>query len=197
MGQPHNRARWDHVSRLWRSGSMRHAERRTGQHTRTGELMTTAIGGLPQNTSIIIPRLVCREPAAEIDFCVQVFEAVELNRRPGPDGSVAHALLTIGPEMVMIEAEWPGLPSRAPILDGTSPVVIFLYVPDVDRVVERAAAWGAKVLVPLQNQFWGDRIAWLLDPAGHVWTVAQRIEEPTAQQRTDRWEEIRIARQTE
>lgn len=159
--------------------------------------MTTAIGGLPQNTSIIIPRLVCREPAAEIDFCVQVFEAVELNRRPGPDGSVAHALLTIGPEMVMIEAEWPGLPSRAPILDGTSPVVIFLYVPDVDRVVERAAAWGAKVLVPLQNQFWGDRIAWLLDPAGHVWTVAQRIEEPTAQQRTDRWEEIRIARQTE
>lgn len=119
--------------------------------------MTTAIGGLPQNTSIIIPRLVCREPAAEIDVCVQVFEAVELNRRPGPDGSVAHALLTIGPEMVMIEAEWSGLPSRAPIPDGTSPVVIFLYVPDVDRVVERAAAWGAKVLVPLPEPILGGR----------------------------------------
>jgi len=76
--------------------------------------MTTAAGRLPENTSIIIPRLVCREPAAEIDFCIQVFEAVEVNRRPGPDGSVAHALLTIGPEMVMIETEWPTLPSRRP-----------------------------------------------------------------------------------
>jgi len=159
--------------------------------------MTMAAGRLPRNTSVIIPRLVCREPAAEIDFCAQAFEAVELNRRPGPDGSVAHALLTIGPDMVMIEGEWPTLPSRAPTPDGTSPVVIFLYVPDVDRVVERAVTCGARVLVPLQNQFWGDRIAWLLDPAGHGWTVAQRIEETTAQQRSERWEKTRIARPTE
>jgi PhnB protein len=154
-------------------------------------------GRLPENTSIIIPRLVCREPAAEIDFCVQAFEAVEVSRRPGPDGTVAHALLTIGSEMVMIEREWPTLPSRAPIPDGTSPVVIFLYVPDVDSVVQRAVSSGAKVLVPLQNQFWGDRTAWLLDPAGHVWTVAQRIEETTAQQRSERWEKIPIAQPTE
>ncbi len=145
---------------------------------------------LPENTSIIIPRLVCRDPAAEIDFCVRTFDAVELNRRPGPDGSVAHALLTIGPEMIMIEAEWPTLPSRAPTADGTSPVVIFVYVPDVDQTVERASACGAQVLVPLQNQFWGDRIAWLMDPSGHVWTVATRIEETTAQERTDRWEKL-------
>ncbi len=145
---------------------------------------------LPENTSIIIPRLVCRDPAAEIDFCVRTFDAVELNRRPGPDGSVAHALLTIGPEMIMIEAEWPTLPSRAPTADGTSPVVIFVYVPDVDQTVERASACGAQVLVPLQNQFWGDRIAWLIDPSGHVWTVATRIEETTAQERTDRWEKL-------
>jgi len=145
---------------------------------------------LPENTSIIIPRLVCRDPAAEIDFCVRTFDAVELNRRPGPDGSVAHALLTIGPEMIMIEAEWPTLPSRAPTADGTSPVVIFVYVPDVDQTVERASACGAQVLVPLQNQIWGDRIAWLMDPSGHVWTVATRIEETTAQERTDRWEKL-------
>ena len=121
--------------------------------------MATSAGKLPENTSIIIPRLVCRNPVAEIDFCVRAFEAVVLNQRPGPDGSVAHALLTIGPEMIMIEAEWPGLPSRAPAADGTSPVVIFVYVPDVDRTVERACTSGGKVLVPLQNQFWGDRIA--------------------------------------
>lgn len=91
----------------------------------------------------------------------------------------------------MIEAEWPKLPSRAPTPDGSSPVVIFVYVPDVDETVERATGCGAKVLVPLQNQFWGDRIAWLMDPAGHVWTVATRIEETTAEERTARWEKIR------
>jgi len=69
-----------------------------------------------------MPRLICREPASEIDFCVRAFEATELDRRPGPDGSVAHALLRIGPEMIMIEAEWPTLPSRAPTTDGSSPV---------------------------------------------------------------------------
>ena len=159
--------------------------------------MGTSAGELPENTSIIIPRLVCRDPASEIDFCVRAFEAVELNRRPGPDGSVAHALLTIGPEMIMVEAEWPSLPSRAPTADGTSPVVIFVYVPDVDRTVARASACGARVLVPLQNQFWGDRMAWLMDPSGHVWTVATRIEETTAQERTERWEKILAQKQGE
>jgi PhnB protein len=147
-------------------------------------------GTLPANTSIIIPRLVCRDPAAEIDFCLHTFEASELNRRPGPDGAVAHALLKIGPEMIMIEGEGPSLPSRAPETNGTSPVVIFVYVPDVDKTVDRATVKGATVLVPLQNQFWGDRIAWFMDPSGHVWTVATRIEESTAQERTDRWNTI-------
>jgi PhnB protein len=152
--------------------------------------MEKASGSLPENTSIIIPRLVCRDPASEVDFCVRAFEAVELNKRPGPDGTLAHALLKIGPEMIMIEAEWPSLPSRAPTMDGTSPVVIFLYVTDVDSVIERAIGSGARVLVPVANQFWGDRIAWLMDPAGHVWTVATRIEQTTADERTQRWDEI-------
>jgi len=159
--------------------------------------MASTAGKLPNNTSIIIPRLVCRDPASEIDFCVRAFEAVELNRRPGPDGSVAHALLTIGPEMIMVEAEWPSLPSRAPTADASSPVVIFVYVPDVDETVERASACGARVLVPLQDQFWGDRIAWLMDPSGHVWTVATRIEETTAQERTERWEKTLAQKQSE
>ena len=148
------------------------------------------VKGIPDNSSVVIPRLVCPDPAAAIDFCVRTFGAVELNRRPGPDGATAHALLTIGPAMIMIEAEWPTLPSRAPAPDGSSPVVIFVYVEDADETVERAVANGARVLVPLQNQFWGDRIAWIMDPSGHVWTVATRIEETTAQERTDRWSAI-------
>jgi PhnB protein len=125
-----------------------------------------------------------------MEFCIRTFEAEELNRRLGPDGTVAHGLLKIGGELIMIEGEWPTLPSRAPVPDGTSPVVIFVYVPNVDATVERAVSNGARVLVPLQNQFWGDRIAWFMDPAGHVWTVASRIEDTTTEERAGRWEKI-------
>ncbi len=78
--------------------------------------MTEGVKGIPDNWSVVIPRLFCRDVRAEIDFCKNTFEAVELNRRPGPDGELAHALLTIGPAMIMIEAEWPQLASRAPTL---------------------------------------------------------------------------------
>jgi PhnB protein len=149
------------------------------------------VRGIPESSSVVMPRLICRDPAAEIDFCVEVFGAVELGRRPGPDGTVAHALLTIGSAMLMIEAEWPTLPSRAPAPDGSSPVVIFVYVEDVDATVARGVAHAATVLFPPQDQFWGDRIAWIMDPSGHVWTVATRIEETTETEREQRWDRIR------
>jgi len=150
--------------------------------------MDKKIKGIPDNSSHIIPRLMCNDGAAEIDFCVETFDAVEINRRLGPDGMMAHALLKIGREMIMIEGEWPTMPSRAPKPDGSSPVVIFVYVEDVDKTVERAVAKGATVIIQPQNQFWGDRIAWVMDPAGHVWTIATRIDETTAKERSDRWD---------
>ena len=139
---------------------------------------------------VIIPRLVCRDPAAAIDFYVSTFDAVERLRRPAADGTVAHAMMTIGPAMLMIEAEWPTLTSRAPKPDGSSPVVMYVYVPDVDRTVDRAIAAGAELLIPVQNQFWGDRTAWIMDPSGHVWTIASRIEATSEQERKDRWSGI-------
>jgi PhnB protein len=149
--------------------------------------VATKVKGIPDGASVVIPRLVCRDPAAAIEFCVSTFGAIEQVRRPAPDGTVGHALMTIGPGMVMIESEWPALPSRAPQPDGSSPVVIYVYVEDVDQTVERAVAHGAKVLIPVRNQFWGDRTAWIMDPSGHVWTIATRIEETTEQERQDRW----------
>jgi PhnB protein len=137
-----------------------------------------------------MPMLVCRDAAAEIDFCKTTFGALELNRRPGPDGAVAHALVTIGPAMVMIEGEWPTLASRAPQPDGSSPVVLYVYVEDVDKVVERAVAAGAKVLIPVKDQFWGDRTARIADPSGHVWTIASRVEETSTEERRERWSSI-------
>jgi PhnB protein len=148
------------------------------------------VKGIPEGAPVVIPRLFCRDVAAEIDFCKNTFGAVEQVRRPGPDGTVAHALMTIGPAMIMIEAEWPQLTSRAPKPDGSSPVVIYVYVEDVDKTVERAVAGGAKVLFPVANQFWGDRIGWVMDLSGHVWTVATHIEETTEGERRDRWSDI-------
>jgi PhnB protein len=149
--------------------------------------MASRSTGIPVDSSVVIPRLVCRDPAAALEFYAATFGAVELGRRPGPDGSVAHGLMTIGPAMIMVEREWPQLPARAPTMDGSSPVVIFVYVVDVDGTVEKAVAGGARVLVPAMDQFWGDRTAWIMDPQGHVWTVATRIEDTTEEQRSARW----------
>lgn len=146
--------------------------------------------GLPENSSIVIPRLFCRDPVAAMDFCARAFDAVELGRRHGPDDKVVHGLISINSEMVMIEGEWPTLPSRAPKPDGSSPVVIFLYVEDVDHTVARAVDLGAQIIVPAQDQFWGDRIAWIMDPSGHVWTIASRVEDTTAEEREQRWTKV-------
>jgi PhnB protein len=152
--------------------------------------MTRQDNGIPERSSVIIPRLFCREPMAEIKFCTTVLDAVVLNQRAGQDGSVAHALMTIGPAMVMIESEWPEVASRAPRLDASSPVVLYAYVADVDNTMERAVAAGARSLMPPTNQFWGDRTAWFMDPSGHVWTIASRIEETTERERQDRYNQI-------
>jgi PhnB protein len=126
----------------------------------------------------VIPMLVCRDAASEIDFCKTAFGAVELSRRTAPDGSVVHATLAIGQALIMVHDETPKLASRAPQTDGSSCVVIYLSVEDADIVMERAVAGGARVQLPAANQFWGDRVGRIIDPSGHVWNVAARIAEP-------------------
>jgi PhnB protein len=121
--------------------------------------------------------LVCLDAIAEIDFCRIAFGATELSRRPGPDGSVVHATLAMGSALVMVHGLAIHLASRAPNQDGSSPVVIYIYVGDVDAVIERAVGAGAKVVLPAASQFWGDRVGRIIDPSGHVWNVASRAEE--------------------
>ena len=145
---------------------------------------------IPGGVPIVMPMLVCRDAATEVEFCKTTFEAVEMVRRSGPDGTVVHAALTISGAMVMIEAEWPSLGSRAPQADGSSPVVIYVYVEDVDAVVGRAVAAGAKILLPVKNQFWGDRTGRIIDPSGHVWTISTRVEETSSAERQERWAKV-------
>ncbi len=123
----------------------------------------------------VIPMLVCRDGASEIDFCKMAFGAVERSRRLASDGAVVHATLTVAGFIIMVHGEFANLTSRAPQSDGSSSVVIYIYVEDVDTVIERAVAAGAKVQLPATNAFWGDRIGRIIDPSGHVWNVATQI----------------------
>jgi PhnB protein len=145
---------------------------------------------IPESSSVVIPMLVCHDVAAEIDFCKTTFGAAELGRRPGADGTVVHGLLTIGGAMIIVEGEWPTVASRAPQPDGSSPVVIYVYVQDVDAVIERAVAAGARVLLPVKNQFWGDRTGRIIDLSGHVWTISTRVEETSSAEREHQWSSI-------
>ncbi|HEY3743846.1 MAG TPA: hypothetical protein VGL53_28575, partial [Bryobacteraceae bacterium] len=85
----------------------------------------------------IIPMLVCVDAAAEIDFCKAAFDANELSRRSGLEGAVVHATLEISGAMVMVHDESPHLGSHAPKQDGSSSVVIYLYLENVDQTIER------------------------------------------------------------
>lgn len=121
--------------------------------------------------------LVCSNAADEIEFCQHAFGAVELSRRTAKDDSVIHATLKINESLIMIHDESPNLSSCAPQPDGSSSVVNYLYGDEVDSVIERAVAEGARVLMQAEDQSWGDRVGRIIDPSGHVWNIATRIRE--------------------
>jgi uncharacterized glyoxalase superfamily protein PhnB len=103
------------------------------------------VKSIPEGVQAVFPMLVCQSPEAEMNFCATAFEAVEQVRRPGPDGSPIHMAMRINDAFLVIQAEVPDLVvSRAHNPDGSSPLVIFVYVADVDQAVERAVAMGAK-----------------------------------------------------
>ena len=121
--------------------------------------------------------LVCRDVASEINFCKSAFGATELSRRSGNDQAVVHATLSINGALIMIHGEVSHLASRAPELDGSSSVVVYLYVEDADSTIKKAVSTGARILIPVTNMPWGDRTGRILDPGGHVWNISVRVEE--------------------
>src|ERR1051325_7236730 len=106
------------------------------------------VKSVPQGVQAVFPMLVCASPQAEMNFCASAFGAVEQVRRPGPDGSPIHIAMRINEAFLVVQSEFPDVvASRAPKADGTSPVVLFVYVTDVDQAVERAVSMGAKILM--------------------------------------------------
>jgi len=143
---------------------------------------------IPKGYNSITPYLVIKGASQAIDYYKKVFGATEVFRMDTPDGKVGHAELKIGDSHVMLADENPkmgqGHTSAASI--GTSPVSLYLYIPDVDRIVERAVTAGAKVLKPVQDQFYGDRSGFIQDPFGHLWGIATHVEDVAPQEMAER-----------
>lgn len=125
---------------------------------------------------LIVPMLVCQDARAEMAFCGSAFGAVELSCRTSPEGAVIHATLRIGPYLLMVHGVVEKLASRAPARDASSPVVIYLYVTKVEDTLARALQAGARLVLPLEAMPWGDRVARIMDPEGHVWNLASRAD---------------------
>jgi PhnB protein len=140
---------------------------------------TNKVNYIPKGYNSISPYLVVKGAAKAIEYYKKVFGATEVVRMDQPNGKVGHAELQIGDSRFMLAEENPsmgqGHVSASGI--GASPVSLYLYIPDVDRVIERAVDEGAKVLKPVQDQFYGDRTGFIQDPFGHLWGVATHIED--------------------
>jgi PhnB protein len=150
------------------------------------------VSPIPQGYHSITPYLVIKGAAQAIDYYKKVFAATEVVRMNAPDGKVGHAELQIGNSRFMLADENPsmgqGYTSAATI--GGSPVSLYLYVPDVDKVVERAVAAGAKTLKPVQDQFYGDRSGFIQDPFGHLWGIATHVEDVSPEQMKERMKKV-------
>jgi PhnB protein len=136
-----------------------------------------AISYIPKGYSTATPYLIIKGASAAIDFYKKVFGAKELMRMPDPSGKIGHAEIEIGNSKIMLADEHPDMGYRSPQSLGGSPVGIHLYVPDVDATVEKAVAAGAKLVRPIQDQFYGDRSGQVIDPFGHVWSIGTHKED--------------------
>ena len=150
---------------------------------------------IPKDYNNVTPYLIVKDAAQAIEYYKKVFGATETARMNGPDGKVGHAELKIGNSHIMLADENPGMGEghTSATTVGGSPVSLYVYLPDVDKVVKRAVDEGAKILKPVQDQFYGDRNGFLQDPFGHLWGVATHVEDVSPQELEDRIKKMKPA----
>jgi uncharacterized glyoxalase superfamily protein PhnB len=142
----------------------------------------TSAKGAPDGMRSVTPHLICAGASDAIAFYVKAFNAVEEGRMPGPDGRIMHAQIRIGDSAIMLVDEMPEWGALGPQALKGSPVAIHLYVADADATVAQAVQAGAKVTMPLDNMFWGDRYGKIEDPFGHQWSIATHQRDVSPQE---------------
>jgi PhnB protein len=136
-----------------------------------------AVKPIPDGYHTLTPYLFINGAAKALEYYTQAFGAVESMRVPGPPGKLMHAEMRVGDSAIMLADEFPDMGFRGPQTLGGSTVSILLYVEDVDTVFQRALELGGTQLKPLRDEFYGDRTGTLVDPFGHIWTVATHKED--------------------
>jgi uncharacterized glyoxalase superfamily protein PhnB len=146
-----------------------------------------ALKRVPDGFHRVTPHLTVRDAAAMIEFYKKAFAAVEKSRAPGPDGkSIIHAMLQFGDSIIFLNDEFPEMGALSPLAAKGTAVTLHLYVEDADRAFQQALAAGAEVVMPLADQFWGDRYGIVKDPSGHQWSIGSHMEDLTPAQVEER-----------
>jgi len=139
--------------------------------------MAKAAKPVPQGFHTLTPHLILDNAAQTIDWYKNALGAQEISRSVGPDGKIMHAELSFGDSRIMVNDPMMGV--KGPQALGGSPASLWLYVENSDALFNRAVGAGAKVQVPLADQFWGDRGGAIVDPNGYTWWIATRTEDLT------------------
>jgi uncharacterized glyoxalase superfamily protein PhnB len=137
---------------------------------------------VPEGLHTITPHLIVRNAAQAVEFYQKAFGAQVLHVHHMPNGKIMHAQLRVGDYVFMLADEFPEMGGKEPETLGGSPVYLHVYVDNVDALFEQAVAAGAKVTMPLANQFWGDRYGQVVDPYGHRWSLGMHIEDVTQEE---------------
>lgn len=119
----------------------------------------------------IVPYLVVDGAEEAIRFYVEAFGAEEVGRLEMPDGRIGHAELVIAGNPIYLADRPDGMDV------GHGAISLTRYVEDVDADFERAVAAGAKPSRPPKDEYYGDRMAEVVDPFGHRWSLQQRLED--------------------
>jgi PhnB protein len=141
--------------------------------------MKTEVKPIPEGYHSVTPYLILSGAGDAIAFYKKALGAEEVMRLADPGGKVHHAEISIGDSRVMLADEHPEIQALSPKSVGGSPVSIHLYVEEVDAAVERAVVAGAKLVRPVADQFYGDRVGRIEDPFGYRWFIATHKEDLT------------------
>jgi PhnB protein len=129
---------------------------------------------IPEGYHSLTPYLIIDGAADAMEYYKKAFGAVELFRMDH-GGKIGHAEMKIGDSPFMLGDE--NAQYKGPKSLGGTPMMLMIYVDDVDAIYPQAIAAGGIEVKPLQDQFYGDRSGTLKDPFGHVWTVATHKED--------------------
>src|SRR4051812_41964918 len=131
----------------------------------------------PDGYQRVVPHLGYADAAAAIEFLCRAFGFQERFRMPMPDGSIGHAELTAGDNVIMLASLWREAGHASPRELGGVHGQLMVYVDDVDAHHERARAAGATIIAAPEEQPYGDRTYRAIDPEGHRWVFATHVRD--------------------